>query len=118
MEEDRESLRKLMAALEIPVDRLKIAAGWCGEKATRLKPNGSPLRRTPWDDLLEREALVLGVRGKAACWASFKAMGATEPRLPAAELDRLLTRAASQLDELEQLRLGAAQTALSSSKTP
>lgn len=110
--EDRQSLLGILRALDVPVDRVKVAGGWVGEKVMRLKPNGSLLRRSPLDALVELESMTVGVHGKASGWRTLRALADTEPGLDAAELDRLLARAERQLAELEQLRVAAAGTAL------
>lgn len=110
--EDRQSLLGILDALGVPVDRVKVAGGWVGEKLMRLKPNGSLLRRSPLDALIELESMTLGVHGKAAGWRTLRALADAEPGLDAAVLDRLLERAERQLDELEQLRAAAAPSAL------
>jgi len=64
--QDRQSLLALMHRLGVPVRHYKVAAGWALEKAGWLKTNGRLLHRSPLSDLVELEALVLGVQGKAA----------------------------------------------------
>src|SRR5215211_1878305 len=39
IEEDRDTLLAVMDRLDIGRDRVKVAAGWLGEKVGRLKPN-------------------------------------------------------------------------------
>lgn len=111
--DDRESLRRVLQALGVRVVRTKVAGGWLAEKAMRLKPNGALLRRTPLDDVVELEALTLGVRGKKACWAALRALAESEPRLDAAQLDELLSRAERQHEALQGLHLAAVRTAFS-----
>ena len=110
--EDRQSLLAILRALDVPVDRLKVAAGWVGEKAMRLKPNGSLLHRSPLDAVVELESMTLGVQGKAAGWRVLRALADTEPALDGVALDRLIERADRQVSELEQLRMAAALAAL------
>lgn len=109
---DRRSLLGILAALDVPVNRLKVAGGWLGEKAMRLKPNGSLLHRSPLDAVIELESMTLGVQGKAGGWRALRTLVDAEPRLDAAELDRLLERADRQVSELEQLRKAAVAAAL------
>ena len=108
--EDRAALRGLMDRLGVPVQRSKVVVGWGLEKVGRLKSNGSVLRRSPLSDLVELEALVLGVAGKGAGFRALRA--ARLPGLDAAELDRLSARADRQAAELEELRLAAAAAVL------
>ena len=104
VDQDRESLIDIMTALEIPVRHYKVAVGWLGEKVGRAKPNGRLVGRSPLSSLLEVEALVLGVRGKAAGWQALRAVVKQDDRLSQTRLDELIVRAGRQSDELEQLR--------------
>jgi hypothetical protein len=110
--EDRESLLALMRRLGVIVDPMKVAFGWIVEKAGRLKLNGRLTKRSPLSDLIELEALWLGVQGKAAGWRSLRALTTGDNRLDAAELDTLLDRAQYQLDMLETLRAATAARVL------
>jgi hypothetical protein len=111
--DDREALRRLMAALGIPVRQYKVVAGWLAEKAGRAKPNGRLLSRSPLSSVVELEGLRLGVLGKAGLWRLLRALADGEPRLAADDLDRLTDRAERQAAELEELRLAAAKEGLS-----
>ena len=55
IEEDRDTLQKLMDAFEIKRDRPKLLAAWTGEKLGRLKPNGRLLSYSPLSRLIELE---------------------------------------------------------------
>ncbi|MCX5613458.1 hypothetical protein OHB39_39065 [Streptomyces sp. NBC_00047] len=112
IEEDQQSLRRIMHDLDVPVRRLREVVGRIGEKAGRLKPNGRLLSRSPLSDVLELEAMLLGVEGKAACWRALRALAATDTRLDASDLDRLLARADAQSRSLEDLRRCCAVEAL------
>lgn len=105
IEEDQRSLRRIMRDLDVPVRRLHEALGRIGEAAGRLKPNGNLVRRSPLSDVVELEALLLGVEGKAACWRALRELAATDDRLDAPDLDRLLARADAQGRVLDDLRL-------------
>jgi hypothetical protein len=104
VEADRASLRRIMERLDVPVNYVKAAAGWAGEKAARLKPNGRLLRRSPLSDVVELETMALGVRGKIEGWQTLGSVAAFDDRLDAAELDRLRQRAERQLDVLDGIR--------------
>ena len=105
VEQDRQSLLHLMGQLDVPVRHYKVFGGWALEKVGRLKVNGSLVRRSPLSDLIELEALVLAVQGKAAGFRTLRRVAEVDPRLAAAELDRLLDRAGRQAQMLEQLRV-------------
>ncbi|MGW9673271.1 hypothetical protein ACWGUN_08880 [Streptomyces koyangensis] len=106
--DDRASLMEIMRELDIPVRRSRIVLGRLGEKAGRLKTNGHLLSRSPLSDLLELEAMRLGVEGKTCCWRTLRELADTDPRLDPQRLDRLLRRAETQIARLERLRGQAA----------
>jgi transaldolase len=112
VEEDREALAQIMTDLDVSVDRTRAALGWVAEKAGRLKTNGSLFSRSPLSDVLETEAMLLGVLGKAAGWRTLRAVADTDRRLDSARLDLLLDRAERQSTALEKLRVAAATRAL------
>ena len=103
VEQDRDALLAIIAAVGAGPDQVKVAAGWVGEKLSRLKPSGSLLGRSPLTDVVELESLTLGVLGKLAGWRLLRALG--DPRLDPAELDRLIGRAERQAEQLDSLRL-------------
>jgi hypothetical protein len=107
LEEDRESLLEMMAALQTPVRQYKVYAAWAAEKVGRLKLNGHLLDRSPLSSLVELETLRLGVEGKACLWRTLILVAANEPRLDVARLNQLLERATVQQELLEVLRLKA-----------
>ena len=102
---DRETLMAIMERLGVNKDRLKIGAGWLGEKAGRLKPNNSLFSYSPLSRLIELEGLALGVEGKRGLWQVLAEID--EPRLAEFDFDELLARASSQRDQLEEHRLAA-----------
>lgn len=103
--EDRDALLEIMKELGVPVRRYRIAVGWAGEKAARLKPNGNLLHRSPLSSLLELETLRLGVEGKAAAWQALRELGDHDGGPDRDRLDTLLTRARAQAEALEELRV-------------
>lgn len=106
---DRKSLLELMRVMAVPVRRYKVLGGWVLEKVGRLKFNGHLLSRSPLSDLVELEALLLGVQGKAAGFRALRNLADQDARLDAAQLDRLIGRAERQAEVLEPLRMQAAQ---------
>jgi len=105
---DRQALLEIMGQLGVPVRHYKTTAAWLGERVGRLKFNGRLRTRSPLSSLEELELLRLGVEGKAAGWRTLRELADTEPRLSPARLDELLTRARQQADQLEDLRVAAA----------
>lgn len=102
---DRGALLSIMIRLGVPVRRYKSIAVWAAEKAGRLKPNGRLVGRSPLTDLVEFEALRLGVEGKAACWRTLLTLADEAPGLRTDELERLQDRAQAQITVLEELRM-------------
>ena len=113
IEEDLRSADAIRSRLGIPRDHVKAAAGWLAEKVGRLKPNGALTGYSPLSRLLELEALAGGVQAKRSLWQALRELADREARLDAEELDRLISRADEQLDQLESLRVRAAELALS-----
>jgi hypothetical protein len=107
IQEDREALLEIMAALEVPVRQYKVASAWIAEKVGRLKLNGRLLDRSPLSSLVELETLRLGAEGKACLWRSLLLVAKHEQRLDSSLLDSLLHRASSQLETLEAMRMEA-----------
>jgi hypothetical protein len=93
--QDRSALLDIMASLGVTVRAYKVGAAWIGEK--------------------ELELLRLGVEGKAAGWRTLRTQADADARLDAGRLDELISRAKSQVDELEELRVRAADRILSRS---
>jgi hypothetical protein len=110
IEEDKETLERLMAALEVQPDQLKDKAAWAGEKLGRLKPNARWRDYSPLSRLLELEGLMLGVTGKLGLWRALR--GQLGESVHGIDLVELEARAAAQRDRLEELRLRAAAEAL------
>lgn len=104
---DRQSLLQLMRSVGVPARGRKIVAGWMTEKATRLKPNANVLIRSPLRDLIELEALYLGIQGKAARWRVLLAASSSDGLLDQHQLRVLLDRAGDQLAIVEELRIQA-----------
>jgi hypothetical protein len=107
IDEDREALLEIMRALQIAVNRLKVAAGWSAEKLGRLKLNGRLFGYSPLSRIVELEALSLGVHGKLAAWRALDALRSEQPALASARLTELILRAERQLQELESHRVRA-----------
>jgi hypothetical protein len=113
IEEDRESLLRVMGLLGIRQDPLKPVAMWAGERLGRVfKFNGHLLRYSPLSRLEELELLSLGVEGKRLMWRTLEVLAETDDRLKGFDVATLIKRAEAQRDELERYRLEAAAEAL------
>jgi hypothetical protein len=85
----------------------KVAGAWLAEKVARAKLNGRIAVRSPLSTVLEFEAMMLGVEGKAALWRALRRVADRDRRLDAGQLDHLLTRVQRQVARLELLRAQA-----------
>jgi hypothetical protein len=110
--QDRETLKALMARLEVSESKLKLAGGWTAEKLGRLKPNNRLTGYSPLSRLIELEALWGGVSVKLSLWQVLGACAGDEPGLERDELRALEQRARAQLEVLERLRIDAGREAL------
>jgi hypothetical protein len=116
IEQDRDTLKRLMAANGVEQRRYKLAAAWVAEKGARLKFNGALLRRSPLTPFVELETIGLGIRGKEQLWRALRANPADEAT--AARLDELIARAQSQYEAVEQQRVERGSQALSPARAP
>lgn len=106
---DHNELRSIMAVVGAEPNRLKDVSSWLLEKAGRLKPNGTVMRRSPLSDLLELEALSTALNGKAAGWHALRDLAERDSRLDPSQLDRLIARVGDQMSRVEKLRTDAAR---------
>ncbi|MEZ0165198.1 hypothetical protein AB2L27_10535 [Kineococcus sp. LSe6-4] len=117
---DRRELLRWMRALQVPRRRHLQVAARVVEALGALKPNGRLVRRSPLRTVVELEALLLGVEGKAAGWRSLRELaeagGPAGSRLDArsagTSFDVLLERAERQAARLEELRRSAVRDVL------
>ena len=109
IEEDRDTLREVMRALDVGEDRVKTIAAWVAERAGRLKLNGSLTGYSPLSRLVELEGLALGIDGKRSLWRSLGEL--EDPALAEFDFAALEARAKAQRDGLEAQRLEAARIA-------
>ena len=112
IEQDLSALEGIMRSLGVERDRGKDALARIGERLGRLKPNGRHRERSPLSDVLELEALVVGITGKKALWLSLRAGSSA----PTEDLERLVERAESQLRVVEEARLLAVRRAFGSDR--
>ncbi|MCY0922641.1 hypothetical protein OS965_31585, partial [Streptomyces sp. H27-G5] len=76
-----------------------------------LKLNGRLISRSPLSDVLELEAIRVGVEGKKELWRALRIVSRFDPRIDGEAMGRLLARAERQADALETLRLTAVEGA-------
>lgn len=99
LEEDRKILEGLIDALGFDRNPLKIATAALAEKAGRLKTNGSLREYSPLSRVVELEALMLGVTGRAQLWRTVGELQQYPP-CQKVDTDRLGQRADRQRDDL------------------
>ena len=112
IEEDRETLGRIMERVGASENRLKNLLFWTGEKFGRLKLNGELTSYSPLSRLIELEGLTSGVAGKLSLWQCLRE--ARDARLEPVDLTELIARAEEQLKGLEVQRRKAAALALNS----
>jgi hypothetical protein len=111
IEDDRETLLAVMAELGVKPDRLKVAAGWTGEKLGRLKPNAQLRGYSPLSPLVELEGLLIGIQGKLSMWQVLAEV-AVALGIDRARLAELAARAERQQADVELHRLDVGRRAL------
>ena len=112
IEDDRQTLRGLMAALNLRPSLLKTVIGWFGERAGRMKLNDRLFNRSPLSGLLELEMLIAGVSGKLQLWRALAEIASEDSRLEPFDFTALGRRAEEQRQRLEELHERAARKAL------
>lgn len=109
---DQAALQRLMEQFGIEKSGVKQATSWAAEKVSRLKFMTTGRTSEDLRNLLELEALLLGVQGKRSLWMSLKAASVADPGLEQADLDGLIKRAEDQISSIEQHRDEAARQGL------
>jgi hypothetical protein len=106
--EDRAELGTVLQALSVEPSRVKIALARSAERFSRLKLNGRLLGYSPLSRLIELETLSAGIEAKRGLW---QALGQIADGELGVDLDRLNSRAETQLGLVERLRTRAASVA-------
>lgn len=102
IEEDRQTLLRVMETLGVRRDPVKVKVGWLGEKLGRLKLNGQLRGYSPLSRVIELEGLVLGIGGKAELWETLRrALG---PEWKGFDFAALGERAARQRETADELQ--------------
>jgi hypothetical protein len=109
LEADKRALESFMETVGAPRAAWKQRAVWVAEKIGRLKLNGRIRDYSPLSRVLELEGLCLAVEAKGCLWRSLEK---TAARSQAHDFPRLLERARSQRERLEQHRVHAVTLAL------
>jgi hypothetical protein len=102
LEEDRQTLERVLRRLGHSVSRVKVPMGRAAERIGRLKLNGRLLGYSPLSRVLDLEILLLGIEGKRSLWAAMREVAAETDRLAGFDFDDLLKRAEQQRDSLRE----------------
>ncbi len=111
LEEDRDTLKDVAAALGRSRSALKEAAVVLGELVGRLKPNGRILSYSPLSRVWELEGLMAGTESRRGLWNALARAQKGDPRLRGFDFEALEARARHHREELERFRLRAADEA-------
>lgn len=110
IEQDRETLVRLMERLQVDRNLVKPALARIAERLGRLKLNGQLRGYSPLSRVLELELLATGIGGKLQLWNALEQnYGET---LEGFDFHALAARADNQGQRVEDLHLAAAQRAL------
>ena len=108
IEDDLTALEELMREVGVGPSRAKDALVRVAEQVSRLKQS-APFDSTRAIDLMDSEALVVGITGKRALWISLREADAvSDPE----RLEALIERATAQLEIVEEFRRVAARESL------
>ena len=109
IEEDHETLQRVMSCARVPSNPAKSLAAVLAERAGRLKLNGSLRHYSDLSRLVELDGLAAGIMGKRALWRALEVLN--DPRLTRFNFAELGDRAVQQHDDLERhRRIVAART--------
>jgi hypothetical protein len=108
---DRGVLEGLMDQLGVEKSTVKQAGSWLMEKVSRLKFMTTERVAGATRNLIELEALQLGVQGKEGLWLALEQAMDLDPKLADFEFGALADRAEHQVLAIEQQRLQAARAA-------
>jgi hypothetical protein len=109
---DQGVLESLMGQLGIDKSTVKQAGSWLMEKVSRIKFVTTERVAGETRNLIELEALQLGVQGKEALWLALEQVTDLDPILAGFEFGALADRAEHQALAIEQQRFQAARAAL------
>jgi hypothetical protein len=108
---DQSVLETLMDQLGIEKSTVKQAGSWLMEKVSRIKFVTTERVAGETRNLIELEALQLGVQGKQGLWLALEQVTDLDSRLAGFEFGALADRAEHQARSIEQQRLQAARVA-------
>ena len=114
IEADRAALIHLAECVGTQPGRVKQAAAWLAEKASRLKFGRASAAEFGTFEALE--FLALGILGKRLLWRALRAALGGDPRVADVDFDELAARAEAQFNAVEERRLELARRALDAAR--
>lgn len=111
IEEDKATLEDLMEELGVEQPRLKMAAAAVVERVGRLKLNGQVYGYSDLSRVVELEGLDAGIAAKESLWRTLQALDPDAETFHGHDLARLIARAQTQQERVEELRIQAVRTA-------
>lgn len=111
--DDRDSLERLMAAVDIEPSTFGNVVARAGEKVGHFRPTGRLFGRSELQEILELEALISAVMGKKVGWDTLREAVNAGARFDTELLEQLSRRADDQLDRLAELHRRTAARHLS-----
>ena len=111
IEEDRQTLQRVLDRMGTSRNAIKEAATWVAEKVSRVKLSGLSAGHREFGLFMSLEALSLGIEGKRSLWVALGDVAHQYPELREFDLVALRERAAAQRQVVEAERTAAARRA-------
>ncbi|MDQ2889311.1 MAG: hypothetical protein M3R65_01990 [Gemmatimonadota bacterium] len=109
VEQDRDTLVRIAAALGAHESTPRTLSGWLGEKFAELKLRLDGGKAGPLHLLEALEAIGMGIDGKLALWSALRTVAASRAALESDDFELLIQRARDQRARVESARLEAAR---------
>lgn len=113
--EDREVLLEFADRLGVGSSLIKEGSAWLAEKVARLKFH--PRMAGEFGTFEALEFISVGIFGKLCLWRALATIAPADSRLRSIDLDRLISRAVSQNERVEERRLELAKRSLLPART-
>jgi hypothetical protein len=111
IEEDRQTLQRVLDRLGTSRNAIKEAGTWVAEKVSRIKLSGLSAGNREFGLFMALEMLSLGIEGKRSLWVALTDVADRYPQLREFDLIALRERAAAQRQVVEAERVAAARRA-------
>lgn len=111
IEEDRQTLQRVLDRLGTSRNAIKEAGTWVAEKVGQVKLSGLSAGNREFGLFMTLEMLSLGIEGKRSLWVALADVADHHPELNEFDLSALRERAAAQRQVVEAERTAAARRA-------